>query len=177
MSTPHAAPAATTDPRSRALVRQAAEQLGGLGVLELNAWCALLLITVNSGIGLLTLALSGVWPGGEAFGVMLAVASFGALVPVLVVGWPVGVLTAWLLRREPRESRHVVVFAVVGAVAAVLLGLVGRDLAPDPVISLVLAAEGALGAGGGRLLVGRARRALVRRRAAQPARSAATAEP
>ncbi|MBD7919579.1 hypothetical protein H9657_15010 [Cellulomonas sp. Sa3CUA2] len=170
-------PAATADTRSHAPARQAAEQLDVLGVLELTVWCGLLLVTVNSGIGLLTLALSGVWPGAVAFGVMLAVASFGALVPVLVVGWPAGVLTAWLLRREPRESRHVVVFAVVGAVAAVLLGLVGRDLTPDPAISLLLAAEGALGAGGGRLLVGRSRRALVRRRAAQRAHAAATAEP
>lgn len=141
-----------------------AEPHGALAVLELTGWCAALLVAVNGALGLLGLALSPVRPDLASLGLTLAVVSWVAVVPVLVVGWPLGLLTAWLLAREPREARHVLAFAVVGAVAAVLLGLVGVTSTPDSVMLLLLAAEGALGAGGGRWLLGRSRRARAARR-------------
>ena len=138
---------------------------GPLAVLELTAWCALVLVTANAAVGLLLVLVSPVTGGAAAVhGVTLAAVSVVAVLPVLVVGWPLGVLTAWLLRREPHESRHVLVFALVGAVAAVLLGGVGRTSLPDPGLVTLLAAEGALGAGAGRMLLGRARRARALRR-------------
>ncbi|MCM0640107.1 hypothetical protein [Cellulomonas wangsupingiae] len=139
---------------------------GPLAVLELTAWCALVLVTANAAVGFLLVLMSPVAGEGAAIhGITLAVVSVVAVLPVLVVGWPLGVLTVWLLRREPREGRHVLVFALVGAVAAVLLGGVGRTALPDAGLLALLAAEGALGAGAGRMLLGRARRARALRRA------------
>lgn len=160
---PPAARAADPSPSARA-----AEQHGGAAVLELTAWCALLLVVANHVAALVVLAFSGVAPDLAAVGIVLAVGSWVALLPVLVVGWPLGVLTVWLLAREPREARHVAVFAVVGAVAAVLLGLVGVSGPPQPGPLVVLAVEGALGAGGGRWLLGHARRTRAARRTAAP---------
>lgn len=50
-----------------------------------------------------------------------------ALVPVALVGWPAGLLTAHLLRGQSRERVHVLVFALVGAVLCpALLALADR---------------------------------------------------
>lgn len=157
--------------------RREAEQHGGLAVLELTGWCALVLVVVNSAVGVAALTLPPLREAVGSLGVVLAVASWIAVVPVLVVGWPLGVMTAWALQREPREGLHVLVFAVVGAVAAVVLGLVGRTLAPDALVTLLLAVEGALGAGGGRFLLGRARHARAGRRAWRQATDAGTVTP
>ncbi|UZN04462.1 hypothetical protein [Cellulomonas sp. S1-8] len=160
-------PAAAAAPEvPRASLR--AEDHGPLAVLELTGWCGLLLVVVHVALAVVGLALSSVWPGVATVGMMLAFASFIALVPVLVIGWPLGVLTAGLLRREPRESRHVAVFALVGAVSCVLLCGVGRTYALDAPLVLLAAAEGALGAGGGRFLLGVARRRRARRWADAP---------
>ena len=142
---------------------RSAEQLGGFAVLQLTAWCALVLVAVNHALALLGALVGGVAPDLAVTGVVLAAASWIAAGPVFVVGWPLGVLTVWLLSREPRERWHVAVFAAVGAVAAVLLGLVGAADVPRTSLLLVLAAEGALGAGGGRWLLGRSRRARAAR--------------
>ncbi|MDC7122653.1 hypothetical protein OMK64_14025 [Cellulomonas fimi] len=87
------------------------------------------------------------------------------IVPVALVGWPAGLLTAWLLRRRPREVEHVAVFAAVGAVLAlVLLRPWTSGPWPDALGAGVLVAlAGAGGAGGGRWWAG----AVLRRRAAR----------
>ena len=92
---------------------------------------------------------------------MLVVALVVACVPVWLVGYPVGILTAHLLRNEPRERVHVAVFALVGAVLSVAcfgsLGSIGTFGWVLPAV----AAEGAVGAGVARWWSGlvRARRA------------------
>lgn len=169
--------AATSGPAPATTLRaeQRAEQHGALAVLELTGWCALLLVAVNTAVALVLVTVPGLADLAST-GAVLAVGSWIALVPVLVAGWPLGVVTAALLSRVPREGVHVLVFALVGAVAALLLGQVGRTSAPDPVLALVLAAEGALGAGGGRYLLGRARRARAARAQRRVGRTATGAE-
>lgn len=170
------APIAPTVPHPAA-PRREAEQHGGLAVLELTGWCALVLVVVNTAAGLAAVTLPQLREELGSLGVVLAVASWIAVAPVLVVGWPLGVMTSWALQRERRESVHVLVFAAVGAVAAVVLGLVGRTLVLDATVALLLAVEGALGAGGGRFLLGRARRARAERRAWRQAADAGTVTP
>jgi hypothetical protein len=94
-------------------------------------------------------------------GLLVALAYFPyamlvAVVPVGVVGFPAGLLTARLLAGRPPEWVQVLVFALVGAVLSValcawwgLFGMVGWAW-------IVAAAEGAVGAGGARWWTGRA---------------------
>lgn len=88
-----------------------------------------------------------------------------AVVPVALVGWPAGLALAWALRRRAREAEHVVAFAVVGGVLALLLlrpTLAGgwTDTVGGAVFAL---AEGAVGAGGGRWWAGVVLRRRMRR--------------
>lgn len=159
---------ATTSPSAPHQPYVDAQPHGGAAVLELVGWCALVLVTVNTLGGFLGALVGGVWPSLASTLLVLAVMSWVAVVPVVVVGWPLGVLTAWLLTRVRRESRHVLVFAAVGAVAAVVLARVGATVPAGGATVAVLAVEGALGAGGGRLLLGVARRRRAARAAVRP---------
>jgi len=152
---PTAAPGPGEDNQARAM-------------LELTGWAWLVLVVGNGAVALLTSMAGGLWPAGWYVGLVLTFMSLLALPVLLVVGWPVAVLTAWALRTERRESRHVVVFAIVGAAVAALLSMVGRDLGPDTGLLLVAACEGAVALGGGRLLLGVTRRGRVRRLMARP---------
>ncbi|WP_028047307.1 hypothetical protein [Cellulomonas sp. URHE0023] len=89
-----------------------------------------------------------------------------AIIPVMLVGWPAGLLTAHLLRRQRREWTHVAVFALVGAVLCPVMiafaqALGGNSVGGPLVLVLAAVGEGALGAGGGRWWTGRGRRRRV----------------
>ncbi|QHT54966.1 hypothetical protein GXP71_01910 [Cellulomonas sp. H30R-01] len=136
-------------------------------------WTVLLGVTLVSGVVATALTAWRTAAGGGGADVASASASLvlvpfvalTAIVPVAVVGWPVGLLTAWLLRRRPREAEHVLAFAAVGAVLAVGLlpswasGAWPAAGAAGALVALV----GAGGAGGGRWWAG----AVLRRRAAR----------
>ncbi|GEK22562.1 hypothetical protein CXY01_30820 [Cellulomonas xylanilytica] len=94
---------------------------------------------------------------------ILVVGLLVACVPILLVGFPAGVLTAHLLRGSSRERVHVLVFALVGAVLSVTIFATLDYLSVVPWFTLVAAAEGAVGAGGARWWTGRmhARRAPI----------------
>jgi hypothetical protein len=85
---------------------------------------------------------------------LLVVALAVAIVPIALVGFPAGVLTAHLLRGVSRESVHVAVFALVGAVLSVVLMAIFVHLDPIGLGGLVAAVEGAVGAGGARWWTG-----------------------
>lgn len=136
---------------------------GPRAVTAVTGWCAVVLVAVNVPLGMLLMLTGGVWPAAASLGYVLALAAFVALVPVAVVGWPVGWLTARVLRPVDRERTHVAAFAGVGAVTSVALLVVPTLGGGWPVgvgwgLVLLYAAEGALGAGGGRWLAGRVRR-------------------
>lgn len=147
---------------------------GPAAVAGVAAWCALALIAVNVVGGALAM-LQPWWPVVASAGFFLALASVVAVVPVAVVGWPVGLLTAWCLRHEAREARHVLVFALVGAGTALALWAAGLGGGLDAAALQVLpvfVVEGALGAGAGRWAAGAARRRRARRAVAAPAEPA-----
>jgi|GEM_PF-861416 len=160
-----APPAPPDTPQQHAAVDANAVR-GPRAVTSVCVRCAGVLAVVNVPVaGALGLVAGGAPGAGWGFYVV-TLAWLVALLPIAVVGWPAGLLTAHLLRREPRERVHVVVFALVGAVLCTLLLAQGQvPVASSGWLLLVCAAEGALGAGGGRWWTGRARRG----RAAHPA--------
>ena len=83
-----------------------------------------------------------------------------AVVPVLLIGFPAGLLVSHLLRAELDERRHVVAFAITGAILSVTICVVAGMVHGSTawVVVLVAAAEGAIGAGGARWWSGRPRR-------------------
>jgi hypothetical protein len=87
---------------------------------------------------------------------ILVVGLLVACVPLALVGFPMGVLTAHLLQGSTREWVHVTVFALVGAVLSVILFAMLNFFSVVPWYALVAAAEGAIGAGGARWWSGRA---------------------
>ncbi|GIG23308.1 hypothetical protein Cch01nite_40320 [Cellulomonas chitinilytica] len=146
---------------------------GPSAVLEVCMRCIGVLAVVSLALGLVIgLALKGL-PGAGA-GVFFAWWSWlVASVLVMLVGWPAGLLTSHLLRRQAREWVHVTVFAVVGGVICpplFWLFMLTVD-GPDPVlIAAGGVAVGAVGAGGGRWWTGAARRGRLAHpvEAAQP---------
>ncbi|UCN13790.1 hypothetical protein LFM56_12895 [Cellulomonas iranensis] len=141
-------------------------------VLGVVGWTTVVVVSVNVplGMGLMVVEEAGAGLGGLGF--VLVLASFVAVVPTVVLGFPLGLLTARALRSVPHERLHVATFALVGAVTATAMAVVpdlwaGTDTAsPPPATVLVYALEGALGAGGGRWAAG-----AVRRRRASRARA------
>jgi uncharacterized transporter YbjL len=127
----------------------------------LNLRCLVVLAVVNAVPAVVgaVLSQSTITITVAAYAVLVAV------VPVAVVGFPAGVLTAHLLRDERRELVHVAVFAVVGALLAALLLLPVAGVSGWIVLGLV---EGALGAGGARWWSGRAHKAYARPRLRSP---------
>jgi len=124
---------------------------GARAVALLNLRCLAVLAVVNP-VALVLWQLATerarlsdlVTPAGLYLGVVVLLVT---CVPVALVGFPAGVLTAHLLRNVTREWVHVVVFALVGAVlSATILGMVGL-LRADGWLSLVALAEGLVGAG------------------------------
>jgi hypothetical protein len=79
-----------------------------------------------------------------------------AAVPVGVVGFPAGLVTARLLARERRERVHVAVFALVGGVLSVALCAWWGILVVTWWPWVIAFAEGVVGAGGARWWTGRA---------------------
>ena len=122
-------------------------------VFALNGRCLLILTVVN---------LLLVWFMGGAYLLFVVICA----VAVLLVGCPVGLVLARLLRGVSAEWVHVTTFAVAGAVlAGPVLATMLRLASDRPIawaeISGVLAVatvEGALGAGGSRWWSGRPRR-------------------
>jgi hypothetical protein len=135
---------------------------GVLPIAMLNLRCAAVLLVVN-----LVPALGLAVVGGSVFPVTVAVYAVAvAVVPIALFGFPVGLLTAHLLRDEPLERVHVAVFAAVGAVLAVVLLAIWSG----PSVWLALGfVEGALGAGGARWWSGRAHRRTALARPRPPA--------
>lgn len=137
---------------------------------------ALAIVNTAALLGLVTVQLvlegiEGAASGGlDGFGFLLLVVGMAlgvALVPILVLGWPAGAGLAWLLRDRPREREHVLAFALVGAVLAVVVMAVGGATWGSGGVALAVAAvEGALGAGGGRWWAGRVLRCRAERAAA-----------
>jgi hypothetical protein len=132
---------------------------GPRAVTSVCVRCAGALAAVNlplaTAAGLVAGGASGAGSGFE----VVTVAWLVALLPIAVVGWPAGLLTAHLLRRQPSERVHVLVFALVGAVLCpVLLVVGGLPVGSSVWLAAPAVAEGALGAGGGRWWAGRARR-------------------
>ena len=121
--------------------------------------CLVVLAVVNVvGVGIVAAAM-GQDRTGSGLIVVLAYLPYAllvAIVPVGVVGFPAGLLTAHLLAGVSRERVHVLVFALVGAVLSVALCAwwgVGTIAGWSWVVA---AAEGAVGAGGARWWTGRA---------------------
>jgi hypothetical protein len=134
---------------------------GPAAIAMLNMRCLVVLAVVNLVPGVVLGAMSG-----SAYAItVVAFAVMVAVVPVAVVGFPAGVLTAHLLRHERREHVHVAVFAAVGALLAALLLLPVAGPSGWIVLGLV---EGALGAGGARWWSGRAHAAYARPRLPSP---------
>ena len=134
--------------------------------------CLVVLAVVNvAGLGIAAVAMG---KGQTGSGLMVALvylpyALLVAIVPIGVVGFPAGLLTAHLLAGERREWVHVLVFALVGGVLSValfawwgVLGLAGWSW-------VVAFAEGVVGAGGARWWTGRAHARKVRLSDAQGA--------
>lgn len=97
--------------------------------------------------------------GGSVVPVAVAYFPVVALVAALliaVVGFPAGLLTARVLSGQRREWVHVLVFALVGAVLSATLCASWTMLETNGWAWFVTAAEGAIGAGGGRWWTGRA---------------------
>lgn len=123
---------------------------GPAAIFLLCVRCFVVLVAVNAtvvvGVQLITdpTTLSG---SGVGFLVYVALV---AAVPIGVVGFPAGVLTAHLLRRSRSELVHVAVFALVGAVLSVAICLAVGLVDPAGPQALLAAAEGAVGAGGAR---------------------------
>jgi len=135
---------------------------GPAAIAALCLRCFVVLAVGNLGVAAATslqeaLHEEGFYPLG-----LVAVVVAVAAVPVAVVGFPAGLLTAHLLQRVRSEWVHVLAFAVVGAVLAV--AIVGW-VQPDPVgpIAAWLMLEGAVGAGGARWWSGWARRRVAAR--------------
>jgi len=142
---------------------------GPLAVLEVCARAALILLGAAAVLYAVFLLVERPAPGdavdvGTAAAILALVYGLH-LAALLVLGWPGGVLTAYLVRHDPSEARHVAAFALAGAVlgAAVLL------VAGQPAAAAVWSAVGAVTAGGARAWTGRARRRRAARRAAHPA--------
>ncbi|MEZ0448976.1 hypothetical protein [Cellulomonas sp. ICMP 17802] len=141
---------------------------GPAAVLALCLRCVAVLALVNVPLVLAVQlvtdpsALAGQgWSQGVAF---LCYVLLVAAVPVLVVGFPAGVLTAHLVRRSRREAVHVGAFALVGAALSVALCVGFGVVQPVSPHAVLAALEGAVGAGGARWWSGWARR----RRAGRP---------
>jgi hypothetical protein len=139
---------------------------GAIAALCLRCFALLVAVNVTVVLAVQLIADASVlagdgWSQGVAF---LGYVAMVAAVPIGVVGFPAGLLTARLLARTDRELVHVGVFALVGAVLSVAI-CVAIGLA-DPVSpqSLLAAVEGAVGAGGARWWSGWA----LRRRTARP---------
>lgn len=142
------------------------------------AWCLLVLLLVNLVVGLgltvveeLARAGTDVASTGGAVAFILVLAVGVAVVPVAVVGFPVGWLLAVRLRHRS-ERDQVLASALAGAVLAVVLMVAAGARPGDgglgtPGWFAVFAAQGAVGAGGGRAVVAwrRARQARQERRA------------
>lgn len=141
---------------------------GPLAVLEVCARAALLLLVGALGILAAFVATEG--PSGNEMVDLPTAASIVAvayglhLAALLVLGWPGGVLTAHLVRRDGRERVHVAAFALTGLVlgAAVLL------VTPAPAAALVWGPLGAVTAGAARAWTGHARRRRAARRPGAP---------
>ncbi|WP_315097807.1 hypothetical protein [uncultured Cellulomonas sp.] len=123
--------------------------------------CLVVLAAVN---GALLLALQGIRSPSVVSPSSLYISFLALLVTAVVIGlagFPFGVLIGHLLRNQPRERVHVIVFAVVGAVLSVTICAMWNLLSAVPWYALVAAAEGAVGAGVARWWTGRvhARRA------------------
>ena len=93
-----------------------------------------------------------------------------AAVLVAVVGFPAGLLTAEALKHSSREWLHILVFALVGAVLAVMLCAQLAAVGTGVGLALV-AAEGAVGAGGARWWTGKAHAARCGGRTSREQRS------
>ncbi len=135
---------------------------GPAAVAALCLRCVAVLALVNIPTVLVLQAIddaSAMAEGGalEGFQFLLLVLLVAA-VPVALLGFPAGLLTAHLLRRTDREVVHVTVFALVGAVLSVVLCQYLGVVSAAGVPAAVAAAEGAVGAGGARWWSGRARR-------------------
>lgn len=131
---------------------------GKVALLNLRCWVVLAALNV---VPALVIALA---PGGTVTGnlILLSMALLVAGVLILTVGYPAGVLTAHLLRRNTSERAHVLTFAAVGAALSTAILLVflsdsiGYGVELIELIFLgVAATEGALGAGLARLWSGR----------------------
>jgi hypothetical protein len=126
--------------------------------------CVVVLAVVNAAVALVV----GTATGALAWGVVVALlAALVACIPVALVGYPAGLLTAGLLRRTEHEWVHVVVFAAVGAVLAPLIMTAWHS---GVEIGAAAAVEGAIGAGGARWWSGRAHLRVATRPARAPRR-------
>jgi hypothetical protein len=132
---------------------------GAGAITALCARCLAVLAVVNTVAVVVGLLVSGTDASNNATVLFyfLAVALFVACVPIGLVGIPVGMLIADLLRRSSREWVHVSVFALVGAVLSVTLCAMVGLLDADPWFALIAAAEGAIGAGVARWWTGKVR--------------------
>jgi hypothetical protein len=152
-------PQALPTPPERPEVVDAFAVRGPRAVTSVCVRCAGVLAVVNftlaTAAGLVAGGASGAGWGFE----VVTLAWLFALLPIAVVGWPAGLLTAHLLRRQPSERVHVLVFALVGAVLCpALLVAGGLPVGSSQWLAVLAVAEGALGAGGGRWWTGRVRR-------------------
>jgi uncharacterized membrane protein len=104
------------------------------------------------------------------FGWALAlVATLVSCVAIALVGWPAGMVTAWLLRGSRRESIHVLAFAAVGAAIGPLVVVpLTNGWHANVAIGAVAAAEGAVGAGTARWWSGRAHARAATRQPSAP---------
>ncbi|MDM7830905.1 hypothetical protein [Cellulomonas edaphi] len=136
---------------------------GVAAIAMLNLRCVAVLLMVNVLVGAV-----GAFLGSGTTGIQVAVLFvLIACIPVALVGFPAGLLTAHLLRHVRREWVHVAVFAAVGAaLAALMIGVWGHSVA----LAVIGAVEGTLGAGGARWWSGNAhaRAALARPRLPRP---------
>jgi hypothetical protein len=142
---------------------------GASSVRGVVGWTALVVVGVNVPLGMGLMAVEAAGTRLDGLGFVLVLAAFVAALPTLVLGFPLGLLTAWSLRSVPHERTHVAAFALVGAATATAIAVVpdlwgAPDTAsPPPGAVLWYALEGALGAGAGRWAAG----AVRRRRAAR----------
>ncbi|ROS23187.1 hypothetical protein [Cellulomonas sp. PhB150] len=134
---------------------------GPAAIAMLCLRCVVVLAAVNGVVALVLGTVTGALGWGL---VVVLLAALVACVPIALVGYPAGLLTAWLLRRSEREWVHVLVFAVVGAVLPPLV-MTAWHSGVDTGAAAV--AEGAIGAGGARWWSGRAHA----RAATRPARA------
>lgn len=132
---------------------------GPRAIAELCLRCMGVLVVVNV-VAVVVLAvvtrLQDPAAGIPSIGIyILVVGLLVACVPVALVGFPIGLLTAQLLQGTTREWVHVTVFALVGAVLSVTLMGMFAFMQATPWFALVALAEGALGAGVARWWSGR----------------------